>query len=74
MLSVNQSDASIYLVPTELSYLQFIDQPLELVGRVGGVEEEPEVLVHAIVHVETDHSQTRRHIERVVGSCSLVEN
>ena len=52
----------------QLCQLQLKDQPKQFISRVVGVEEQPEVLVHAVVHVQADHSQARRGTHAVVGA------
>ena len=42
----------------QLCQLQLKDQPKQFISRVVGIEEQPEVLVHAVVHIQADHSET----------------
>ena len=56
----------VNLLPAELRHLQLVHQPLQLVRGVRGVQQQPQVLVHAVVHVQTAES----HNESV---CRLVE-
>ena len=52
----------------QLCQLQLKDQPKQFISRVVGVEEQPEVLVHAVVHVQADHPQAWRDTDAVVGA------
>ena len=58
----------VNLFALQLCQLQLKDEPQQLISRVVGVEEQPEVLVHAVVHVQADHSQARRGTDAVVGT------
>ena len=57
-----------HLFTLQLCQLQLKDEPEQLISRVVGVEEQPEVLVHAVVHVQADHSQAGWGTDAVVGT------
>ena len=46
-----------HLFTLQLCQLQLKDEPEKFISWVVRVEEQPEVLVHAVVHIQADHSQ-----------------
>lgn len=61
---------NMHLLVGELSGLQFIDEPLQLGGRIGAVQQQPPVLVVAVVHVQRDDAKTGPHQHRVECTAS----
>ena len=57
-----------HLLPLQLCQLKFKYKPEQFISRVFGVEEQPEVLVHAVVHVQADNSEARRGGNTVIGT------
>ena len=62
------SSVSAHLLPLQLCQLKFKYKPEQFISRVFGVEEQPEVLVHAVVHVQADYSKARRGRDTVIGT------
>lgn len=60
----------LYLLTLVLAGLQDVHQPLQLVGGVGGVHQQPEVFSGAEVHVQGDHSEARLDLHGVEASKS----
>ena len=47
-----------HLFTLQLCQLQLKDEPEQFISRIVRIEEQPEVLVHAVVHIQADHSET----------------
>jgi hypothetical protein len=54
----------------QLGALKFINEPLQFGSRVGAVEQEPPVLVVAVVHVEGDDAKTWTNEHRIKGAAT----
>lgn len=52
--------------------LENVDQPLQLIGRVGGVHHEPKVLTSAKVHVEGHQPQAWLDLRCVKSPVSAI--
>lgn len=63
---------STHLLSLVFAGLKNMDQPLQLVSRIGGVHHQPEVFSSAEVHVERDHPQTRQNLHCVEPSISEI--
>ncbi len=55
-------------VTRQLGRLEFVDEPLELLGRVRRVHQQPPVLVVAVVHVQGDDAEPGADGDGVVGA------
>lgn len=62
--------ALAHLLSFVLAGLENMDEPLQLVGGIGGVHHQPEVLSSTEVHVERDHPKTGLNLQRVEPSVS----
>lgn len=67
------SCSSPHLLSLVLAGLEYVNQPLQLVGRVGRVHHQPEILPGTEVHVEGHHPETRLNPHRVKSSVSESE-
>ena len=66
--SKNCCPLSAHLFPLQLCQLKFKYKPEQFISGVFGVEEQPEVLVHAVVHVQADYSKARKGGDTVIGT------
>lgn len=51
----------VYLLAVDLRALQLVHEPLQLADRVSTVDQQPPVLVVAIIHVDRKDSEARSH-------------
>lgn len=64
---------SAHLLSLDLTLLENMDEPLQLVSRIGGIHQQPEVFPSAEIHVEGDHPQTRLNLHGVEASTPVNE-
>lgn len=55
----------VHLLAVDLRALQLVHEPLQLADRVGAVDQQPPVLVVAVVHVDREDPEARPHQDRV---------
>ena len=48
--------------------MKFKYKPEQFISRVFGVEEQPQVFVHAVVHVQADYSKARKGGDTVIST------
>lgn len=64
---------SAHLLSLDLTLLENMDEPLQLVSRIGGIDQQPKVFSCTEIHVEGDHPQTRLNLHCVETSAPAVE-
>lgn len=60
----------LYLLTLVLAGLEDVHEPLQLVARISGVHQQPEVFSGAEVHVQGDNSEARLDLHGVESSMS----
>lgn len=55
----------VHLLAIDLRTLQLVHEPLQFADRVGAVDEQPPVLVVAVIHVDRENPEAGSHQNRV---------
>lgn len=61
---------NVHLLAIDLGALQLVHEPLQLAYRISAVDQQPPVLVVAVVHIDGENSEARSNQDRVKGSAT----
>lgn len=53
------------LLAVDLRSLQLVHEPLQLADRIGAVDQQPPILVVAVIHIDREDPEARSHQNRV---------
>lgn len=60
----------VHLLAAHFRALQLVHEPLQFADRIRAVDQQPPILVVAVIHVNRENSKTRSNQDRVEGAAT----